>query len=170
MAYIKHTLPPTSCSVFILQDNSTEFKNSQLIATFKLLGIKSIYNNPYRPQSNSRFENMHNFLKCTVSKFLHNSTLKWNDILPIMAYIYNIAPSVNDLESPFFLVFGRDPLKGRLSHLQNYCRYLGMEPGQLAVDKLKCMWKLHAELLCDPRQSKDPEEKRKFNKASNLKK
>ena len=28
MAYIKHILPTTSCSTFILQDNSTEFKNS----------------------------------------------------------------------------------------------------------------------------------------------
>ena len=31
------------------------------------------------------------------------------------------------------------------------------------------MWKLHAELLHDSRQTKDPEEERKFNKASNLK-
>ena len=35
--------------------------------------------------------------------------LEWDDILPIAAYIYNVAPSVNDLDSPFFLVFGRDP-------------------------------------------------------------
>ena len=102
-------------------------------------------------------------------KFLHKSTLEWNDILPIAAYIYNIALSVNDLEPPFFLVFGRDPLEGRLCHLQNYCSYLGTEPGQLAVDKLKCMWKLHAELVHDSRQNRDPEEKRKFNKASDLK-
>ena len=168
MAYIKHILPTMSCSTFILQDNGTELKDSQLIATFKLLGIKPIYGNPYMSQGNSRLENAQNFLKHTVSKFLHNNTL-WDDILPIATYIYNIASLVNDLESPFFLVFGRDPLEGRLSHLQNYCRYLGMEPGQLAVGKLKCMWKLHAELLCDSRQSKDPKEERKFDKASNLK-
>ena len=83
--------------------------------------------------------------------------------------IYNIAPSVNDLKSPFFLVFGRDQLKGTVTHLKNSCRYLGTEPGKQAVDKLKCMWKLHAELLCDSRQNKDPEEERKFNKASGLK-
>ena len=106
-AYIKHILPNTSCSTFILQDNGTELKNSQLIATFKSLGIKPIYSNLYRPQGKSRLENAHNSLK-KISKFLHNSTLEWDDILPIVAYIYNIAPSVNDLESPFFLVFGRD--------------------------------------------------------------
>ena len=38
MAYIKHIFPTTSCSTFILQDNSTELKNSQLIASFKSLG------------------------------------------------------------------------------------------------------------------------------------
>ena len=47
MAYIKHILPTTSCSTYILQDNGTEFKSSQLITTFKLLGIKPIYSNPY---------------------------------------------------------------------------------------------------------------------------
>ena len=168
MAYIKNILPTTSCSTFILLDNGKEFKNSQLIATFKLLGIKPIYSNLYGPQGNSRLENAHNFLKCTISKFLHNSTLDWDDILQITAYIYNIAPTVNDLEPPF-LGFGRDPLEGRLSHLQNYCRYLRTEPVQLAVYKLKCMWRMHAELLHNSRQTKDPEEERKFNKASDLK-
>ena len=95
--------------------------------------------------------------------------MEWDDILPIVAYIYNFAPSVNDLESPFSLIFARDPLKGRLNHLQKNWRYLGTEPGQLAVDKLKCMWKLHAELLHDSRQSQNPEEERKFDKASDLK-
>ena len=46
MVYTKHILPITSCSTFTLQENSTEFKNSQLIATFRSLGIKPIYSNP----------------------------------------------------------------------------------------------------------------------------
>ena len=95
--------------------------------------------------------------------------MEWDDILSIAAYIYSIAPTVNDLELPFFLVFGRDPLEGRLSHLQNYCRYLKTKLGQLAVDKLKSMWKLHVELLHDSRETKDPVEERKFDKASYLK-
>ena len=122
MAYMKHILCTTSCSTFILQDNGTEFKNSHILASFKSLAIKPISSNLYRPQGNSRLENAHNFLKCTISKFLHSNMLEWDDILPIAAYIYNIAPTVNDLKSPFFLVFGRDPFEGRLSHLQNYCR------------------------------------------------
>ena len=75
MTYIEHILPITSCSTPILQDNGTEFKNSQLIATIRSLGIKPIYSNPYRPQGNSRLENAHNFLKGTIAKFLYCSTL-----------------------------------------------------------------------------------------------
>ena len=85
MAYMKHILPTTSCSTFILQDNGTEFRNNHLLATFKSLGIKPIYRNPYRPQGNSRLENIDNFLKCTISKFLHSSKLEQDDILPVAA-------------------------------------------------------------------------------------
>ena len=44
-----------------------------------------------------------------------------------------------------------------------------MEPGQLAVDKLKSMCKLHAELLHDSRETKEPVGQRNFDKASDLK-
>ena len=78
---------------------------------------------------------------------MHNSTLEWDDALPLAIYCFNVAPLVNDLESPFYLVHGRDPLEGRSSHLQNYCRYVGEQLGRLAVQELRNMWKMHAKLL-----------------------
>ena len=68
-------------------------------------------------------------------------------MLPLATYCYNITPSVNDLESPFYLVHGRDPLEGILSNLQNYCRYIGAQPEQLAVQELRRMRSLHVKLL-----------------------
>ena len=49
---------------------------------------------------------------------MHNSTHEWDDALPLSTYCFNIAPSVNDLESPFYLVHGRNPLEVILSYLQ----------------------------------------------------
>ena len=46
-----------------------------------------------------------------MAKFMHCSQLEWDDALPLATYCYNIAPSVDDLESPFYLVHGRDPLE-----------------------------------------------------------
>ena len=62
---------------------------------------------------------------------MYGSQLKWDDTLPLATYCFNITPSVTDLESPFYLVHGRDPMEGRLSNLQNYYRDIGDQPGQL---------------------------------------
>ena len=156
MAYLKEILPKTSCTLYILQDNGTEFKNDHLISTFESLGIKRIYSNPFYPKGNGRIENVHNFLKRTIAKFMHNSTLEWDDTPPLAIYCFNVAPSVNELELPFYLVHGRDPLEGRSIYLQNYYRYVGEKPGRLAVQELRNMWKTHAKLLQELRQS-EPE-------------
>ena len=92
--------------MFILQDNGTEFKNDQLLSVFNTLGIKCLYSNPYYLQGNGRIENIHNFLKCTIMEFSYSSQLEWDDTLPLATYCYNIVPSVDDLESPYYLVHG----------------------------------------------------------------
>ena len=103
------------------------------MSVINTLGITCIYSNPYYLQGNGRIENTHNFLKCTITKFTYGSHLKSDDVLSLATYCYNIAPSVDDPESSFYLVYGRDPLEGRLSNLQNYCRYMGDQPGRLVV-------------------------------------
>ena len=99
---------------------------------------------------------------------MHDSQLKWDDALPLATYCYNLAPSVDDLGLPFYLVHGRDPLEGRLSNLQNYCRYVADQPGQLAVQKLRKIRKLHVKLLEENGRT-DPVENKKITKATNLK-
>ena len=116
LAYIKKVLPKTSCSKFILQDNGTKFKNEQLMSIFDILSTKQIQSNSYYPRGNSRIKNVHNFLKRTIAKFMYGSQVKWDDALPLATY----TPSIDDLESPFYLVHGRNPLEGGLSNLQNY--------------------------------------------------
>ena len=99
---------------------------------------------------------------------MHNSTLEWDDTLPLAIYCFNVAPLVNDLESLIYLLHGRDPLEGRLSHLQSYCRYIGEWPGRLAVFGLRNMWKTHAKWLQELRQS-EHETERKYNHTTDLK-
>ena len=86
MASMKEILPNTSCCKFILQDNSTEFKNEQLMSVFGSLGIKDIYSNPYYPKGNGRIENVDNFLKCIIAMFTYDSQLEQDDALPFTTY------------------------------------------------------------------------------------
>ena len=53
-----------------LSDNRSELKNSQMNTVLKQLGIKHIFSNPYKPQGNYYIENVHNFLKRTLSFYL----------------------------------------------------------------------------------------------------
>ena len=75
---------------------------------------------------------------------------------------------MDDLESPFYLVHGRDPLEGRCSNLQNYCRYPSDQPRWIAVQELRKLWKLYAKLLAENRGT-EPTTNRKVTKASDLK-
>ena len=167
MVYLKEILSKTSCNIYILQDNGTELKNNCLISTFESLGIKWIYSNPFYIKWTGWIENVHNFLKRTIAKLMHNSTLEWDDDLPLAVYCFNVVPQVNDLESTFYLVHGRDLLEGRLGHLKNYCRDVE-QPGRLTVQELRNMWKTHAKLLWELRQS-EPETEKKYNSTRDLK-
>ena len=88
MKYLKEILPQTSYSLYILQDNRTEFKSDHLISTFESLGMKQINSNPFYPKGNGRIGNVHNFLKRTIAKFIHKSTLKRDNTLPLATYCF----------------------------------------------------------------------------------
>ena len=68
----------------------------------KQLGIKCIFSNPYRPQDNSCIENVHNFFKWMLAKFLSSADTEWGKILPFACSCFNTTPRADDLESPFF--------------------------------------------------------------------
>ena len=110
--YLSGILSRARASMVCLLDNGSELKNSQMNKVLKHLSIKHIYSNPYRPQGNSRIENVHNFLKRTLTKFLSSSDTKWDRVLPFTCYCFSSTPTSDDLKSLFFLIHGRDPLEG----------------------------------------------------------
>ena len=74
------------CSIAILNDNGTEFKNTVLDDTCQQCGIKRLFSNPFHPQGNSRIQNVHNFLKRTLTEFLESNDLEWDELLPFACY------------------------------------------------------------------------------------
>ena len=63
----------------ILSDDGTEFKNTVLQDVCEQCGIKRLFSNSFHPQGNLRIENVHNFLKRTLTKFLESSDLEWDE-------------------------------------------------------------------------------------------
>ena len=109
-AYIDNVYAKFGGSLKILSDNGTEFKNKLFEDISKQLGVKyKKYTLPYMPSSNGCIEGFHNFLKACISKHF-SAQLEWMDVLPLACAAYNFLPNEHSHESPFFIMFGRDPL------------------------------------------------------------
>ena len=141
-AYMNHVYCKYGGSFKILSDNGTEFKNKLMEEVSKELGVEyKVYSPPYRPQSNGRIEFFHYFLKACIAKHI-NPQLEWDDIIPLACAAYNFLPNEHSRESPFFLMYGRDPLLPLKKLLQPKVRYLGNDENILSLEALKNIYQL----------------------------
>ena len=97
------------CPRFILSDNGIEFKNNLMNQVLQQLGIGRIFSAPYHPQSNGKLEVFHKYLKPPLKKLCKNNPANWDKYLNHVLISYRITPNLATAESPFFLVYGRDP-------------------------------------------------------------
>ena len=136
----------------ILTDNGSEFKNELLDKVAEELGVEhKKYTPPYHPQSNGKIEAFHYFLKACISKHI-NQLGDWDRVVPLACAAYNFLPNEYSRESPFFLMFGRDPIMPLNKLLQPKVRYLGNDENILSLETLKNIYELAATNLKFARQ------------------
>ena len=123
-AYIDNVYSKFGGSLKILSDNGTEFKNKIFEQVAKELGVVyKLYTPPYHPASNGRIEGFHAFLKACISKHV-SPQLEWDALIPLACAAYNFLPNEHSKESPFFLMFGRDPVLPLNTLLEPKIRYM----------------------------------------------
>ena len=146
-AYLKNVHHVFGPSRKILSDNGTEFKNDLFDRVAKELGIEhKVYSPPYHPQSNGRIEGFHLFLKTCMAKHI-SPGLEWDEVCPIATAAYNFLPNEHARESPFFLMFRRDPRIPLTEALRPRLRYLGNDDVILSLEALKNMYLIVTENL-----------------------
>ena len=151
-AYLKHVHHVFGPSRKILSDNGTEFSNKLFKTVAKELGVEyKIYSPPYHPQSNGRIEGFHSFLKACLAKHI-SKDIEWDEVCPLATAAYNFLPNEHSRESPFFLMFGRDPRLPLTETFKPRMRYLGTEDTILSLEALKNMYLLVAENLKKARE------------------
>ena len=74
--FINECLPVHMCPWYILLDNGTEFKNNLMDQVLQQLGIDRIFSAPYHPQSHSKLEVFHKYLKPTLKKLCEKGPWK----------------------------------------------------------------------------------------------
>ena len=132
-----------------------QFKNKLMKEVSKGLGVEcKVYSPPYRPQSNGRIESFHYFLKACIAKHI-TPQLEWDDVVPLACTAYNFFPNEHSRESPFFLMFGWDPLLPITKLLRPKLRYLGNEESILSLESLQNIYQLvvtNLKIACEKRQ------------------
>ena len=88
----------------------TEFKNEQMDELCKKLNVKRVYSPVYTPKANGRLEAWHRFFKACVAKHIRGNMAEWDEVVPLAGAAYNFFPCQDSGESPFVLMFGRDPI------------------------------------------------------------
>ena len=143
-AYIDHVYARFGGSLKILSDNGTEFKNKLFEQVAKELGVEyKLYTPPYHPASNGCIEGFHAFLKVCIAKHVAPQ-LEWDALIPLACAAYNFIPNEHSKESPFFLMFGRDPILPLNTLLEPKLRYLGNEINILSLEAMKNMYEIAA--------------------------
>ena len=107
--FINEYLPVHMCPWYIISDNGMEFKNNLINQVLQQLGIDRDFSGPYHPQSNHKLEVFHKYLKPILKKLCERDPTNWYKYLNQVLASYRITPNLVMAESPFFLVYGRDP-------------------------------------------------------------
>ena len=92
------------------------------------LNMKHKFTTMYFPRGNSRSENSHALLKRCMSKYMDINE-QWDKCLNLATYAFNIAPSSDNYSSPYFPVFGKEPLDTKLKELEEIHHYSGSNCG-----------------------------------------
>ena len=93
----------------LLSDRGKQFTAAVLDNLNRQLGIKHVLTTPYHPQSNAKVERFHRTLNDSLSQLINKSHTNWDAHVDsvLFAYRSSVVEALN--ESPFFLIYGRDP-------------------------------------------------------------
>ena len=146
--FINEYLPVHMCPQYILSDNGTEFKNNLMDQVLQQFSIDRIFSAPYHPQSNGKLQVFHKYLKTTLKKLCEKDQANWDRYLNQVLASYRITPNLATAQTPFIVVYGRDPnppLHQLLEPMQLFLGHpnsgmLNLETHRLALAIAKKTW------------------------------
>ena len=144
-AYRDHVYCVFGGSSRILTDNGTEFRSKEMQQICSELEIKQVFSPVYTPQANGRLEGWHRFLKSCIAKHIRGTDVEWDDLIPLAVSSYNFFPCQSSKESPFVLMFGRDPITPIAKLLEPKLRFYGEKGVSLRMDTLRKLYTVAAE-------------------------
>ena len=94
----------------LLSDRGTAFMSDLVRSLCKAMNIKKIFTSSYHPATDGLVERFNQTLSNMISAFVSKNQRNWDEFLPQLAMAYNASIHESTNFSPYFLLFGREPI------------------------------------------------------------
>lgn len=94
----------------LVSDQASSFTSHFYQEFCNLLHIKHRFATPYHSMGNGATERTFSTFQAILSKFINIKQEDWDLFIPCVAFCYNTSINEATGESPYFLMFGRDPV------------------------------------------------------------
>ena len=149
----------------LLSDRGTNFLSDIILELCSLLGIKKINTSGYHPQTDGLVEKFNSTLQNMIAKSTVPNTMEWDKRLPLLLFVYCFVIQESTKESPFFLVYGRDPRLPIGSLLEQSPTAYPMDVGDYHTELLCTLKKTHTLALESIRKAQE-KQKRFYDRQS----
>ena len=93
----------------LLSDRGQNFLSNLIQEICKVLQVKKLNTSGYHPQTDGLVEKFNSTLIEMIAKCAAEKPLEWDVKLPYLLFAYRSSAQESTKESPFYLVYGRDP-------------------------------------------------------------
>ena len=93
----------------LLSDRGSNFLSDLILEMCSILGIQKVNTSGYHPQTDGLVEKFNSTLINMISKSTDSGGMEWDRQLPLLLFAYRSSVQESTKESPFFLLYGRDP-------------------------------------------------------------
>ena len=93
----------------LLSDRGSNFLSELMLEVCSILGIKKLNTSSYHPQTDGLVEKFNCTLINMISKHTDTGALEWDQQIQLLLFAYRSMVQESTRESPFFLLYGRDP-------------------------------------------------------------
>ena len=143
----------------LLPDRGTNFLSDIILELCSLLGIKKIDTSGYHPQTDGLVEKFNSTLQNMIAKSTDPNTIEWDKRLPLLLFAYCSVIQESMKESPFFLVYRRDPQLPTGSLLEQFPRAYPVDVGDYRTELLCTLKKTHTLVLESIRKAQEKQKR-----------
>ena len=93
----------------LLSDRGANFLSDLILQMCSLLGMKKVNTSGYHPQTDGLVEKFNCTITNMISKSIEGTAVEWDKQLPMLLFAYRSTVQDSTQESPFYLLYGRDP-------------------------------------------------------------